>query len=232
MSRGPASTTEAPSKTARRRARALVNKADELLAGILEPTSWQPDSRRRAAFINSEDFDRILGLYIRAMDLDALEPAYPWNLGSALNRLGRPDLALAFIGRAVKTAEKVGDDDWADADGYLLWAETAINAGQDEIAFVVIMKAVEQAPEDEETHEAAVRLLKALADVRNKRRRSRRGADVPVWVPVLPGSTPRSAGADAPHSKGTEELMADLLERAFPTATPGRKRTKRTPEPA
>lgn len=184
MSRGPANTTEVPSKTARNKARALVNQADRLLAGALDPTSWQADRRRLAAFLNSEDFERFLGLYLRAMDLDGLEPAYPWNLGSALNRLGRPDLALAFVGRAVKTGEAIGDDEWAGPDGYLLWAETAINAGQDELAFVAIAKAVAQAPDDDETGDAAVGLLKALADARKKRGPAR-AEDVPVWVPVL-----------------------------------------------
>jgi tetratricopeptide (TPR) repeat protein len=187
---------------------------------VLEPTAWQPDSRRLAGFLNSENFERFLGLYMRAMDLDGSEPAYPWNLGSALNRLGRPDLALAFVGRAVKTGEAAGDDDWAGPDGYLFWAETAINAGQDDLAFVAIAKAAAQAPDDDETGEAAVRLLQALADAR-KKRGAARGNDLPVWVQVTPASGSRSS----------EELMARLIERAFPTAAPARKNPRRVQEP-
>ena len=205
MSRGPASTTEGPSKTARKRARALVNQADRLLGDVLDPTGWQPDSRRVAAFLSSEDFERFLGLYLRAMDLDGLEPAYPWNLGSALNRLGRPDLALGFVGRAVKTGEASGDDEWAGPDCYLLWAQTAINAGQDDVAFVAIAKAVAQAHDDEETADAAVALLRALGS--------------------------QSSGTALRRTKSTEDLMARLIERAFPTARQARKEPGRAREP-
>ena len=226
MSRGPENRTEGPSKTARKKARALVNEADRILTGVLDPTSWQPDSRAIAAFLESPDFERLLGLYLRAMDLDAGEPAYPWNLGSALNRLGRPDLALGLIGRAVKTGEEIGDDEWAGPDGYLLWAETAINAAQDDLAVVAIARAVAQAPDDEETAAAAVTLLRALANAR-----ASRGVpcadDLPVWVLVMPEPNVRSSGAGA----RTADLMAGLIERAFPAAAEGRMSPRGAPEP-
>lgn len=226
MSRDLASTTSGPSKTARRQARTLVNKADALLAGILPSASWEAGSRQRAAFLKSEDFERFLGLYLRAMDLDQLEPAYPWNLGSTLNRLGRADLALAFVGRAVKIGEELRDVDWAGPDGYLLWAETAINAGQDEVALVAIAKAVQQAPDDDETGDAAVRLLKALGDSRRARHHGQ-GREVDAWIPVV-----RVSGTRAQRgTKSTEDRMAQLVARAFPTAK-RRRGTKRTPEPA
>jgi tetratricopeptide (TPR) repeat protein len=213
--------TDVPSKTARNRARALVNQADGLLAGVLDPTSWQGDRRRVAAFLSSADFERFLGLYLRAMDLDPREPAYPWNLGSALSRTGRPDLALAFVGRAIKTGEEIGDEEWAGPDAYLFWADTAIKAGQDDLAWVAIARAVSQAPDDDETGDAAVALLKALADAR-KQRGAAEADRVPVWIPVLPAGRSRSSGAASHGTRSTEELMAGLIERAFPATARAR----------
>lgn len=229
MSRGPGNTTDTPSKTARKKARALVNQADKLLADILAPTAWQPDSRRRSAFLSSDDFERFLGLYLRAMDLDEFEPAYPWNLGSALNRLGRPDLALGFVSRAIKVGEVLGDPEWAGPDGHLLLAETALNAGHDDLAFVEIAKAVAQAPDDEETGDAAVSLLRALAEAR-KGRGATRPTDVPVWMPLQPGGESRSSHAASASEQRTKDLLASLIERAFPNQH-GQKRSRRAPEP-
>lgn len=205
---------DAPSKTARKQARALVNQADKLVADVLEPTNWQPNVGAREAFRASEDFERFLGLYLRAMELDGLEPAYPWNLGSALNRLGRSDLALGFVGRAIKIGEALGDEEWAGPDGYLLLAETAINGGQDDLAFVAIAKAVAQAPDDDETADAAVALLSALAGARRERGAGSPG-DLPVWIPVMPQHEARSSRAASQRVTRTENLMRDLIERAF-----------------
>jgi tetratricopeptide (TPR) repeat protein len=131
---------------------------------VLPTTRWHADPDSVSEFVGSSDFDRFLGLYLRAMDEDPDEPAYPWNLAAALKRLGRPELALGFIGRAVRVGERLGDRDWAGPDEYLVWAETAIDAGQDEFALVAIAKALEQAPDDQETVEAAMRLLTALTE--------------------------------------------------------------------
>jgi hypothetical protein len=46
------------------------------------------------------------------MRLDAAEPAYPWNLGSAMNRLGVNNLALEFLTRAIHLGEQRGESGW------------------------------------------------------------------------------------------------------------------------
>src|ERR1700759_42467 len=81
------------------RAQALTGDADELLANILAPGEW-PTPEAIEAFLKEGILDRVLSLYGQAMRLDPQEPSYPWNLASALNRLGINDLALGFMVRA------------------------------------------------------------------------------------------------------------------------------------
>ena len=81
------------------RAALLVREADEFMADVLRPGRW-PQRRTIERFLDGDRLDRVLALYREAMRLDPLEPAYPWNLASALRRLGLNDLALSFVERA------------------------------------------------------------------------------------------------------------------------------------
>jgi tetratricopeptide (TPR) repeat protein len=77
-------------------AEGLVGTADELLAEALATGSW-PQAEIAERFLAEGKLDRALALYGRAMRLDPAEPAYPWNLALAINRLGLNDLALGFM---------------------------------------------------------------------------------------------------------------------------------------
>ncbi len=203
MSQDRVSTTRA----ARAAARQQVTEAEELLGEGVPPRSSAGHDARVSQFAESEGFEHFLGLYLRAIDLDADEPAYPWNLAAALNRLGRPELALGYIGRAIRVGERLGDDDWSGPDEYLVWAETAINAGQDEVALVAIAKAVEQAPSDQETSDAALRLLRELAE----RRVEHQGdANQTLWIPILRTHLSGSGKSTA----NPQETLTGLLEKA------------------
>jgi tetratricopeptide (TPR) repeat protein len=222
VSSAPASTTDQPSKTARAKALRLVNQADELVADVLPPERWEADPREQKTFLSGDAFERFLGLYLQAMELDALEPAYPWNLASTLRRLGRSDLALGFIGRAVRTSEYLGDEDWANPDAYFVWAETAIHAGQDELAFVAIAKATERAGNDEDARNHAVRLLAALAEARKGRHGHAEWPD--AFLLVLLGSG-ASWTSEASSEEFAERTMK-MLGRALKNANTKRTRTR------
>lgn len=127
------------------RARELVEIADDLAADpILTSGEW-PDGQAVDTFLEDDRFERILGLYCRAMRLDPLEPAYPWNLASVMSRLGFDDLAVVYLGRAITVARAVGDEEWSDAAAHLAWADAALRAGQDLIAAVALAAAAQSA---------------------------------------------------------------------------------------
>src|SRR5690348_8172407 len=107
-----------------RKAEQLVGEADELLAGTLAPGHW-PEPDEVDQFLSEGKLDRVLALYGQAMRLDANEPSYPWNLASAMNRLGLNDLALGFLSRAIHLAEQRGESEWSGPDAQLALAEVA-----------------------------------------------------------------------------------------------------------
>lgn len=118
----------------------LADRAEEIFARYLKPGSW-PTAHVVRQFHESGDLERVLSLYSQAMANDPLEPAYPWNLASSLDRLQLSDLALIFLRRAIRVAEDIGDSDWAGADAHLAWADIAMRAGEPEMAEVAIEKA-------------------------------------------------------------------------------------------
>ncbi len=118
----------------------LAERAEEILGGHLKPGLW-PTARAARRFLASGDLERVLSLYTQAMESDPLEPAYPWNLASSLDRLRLSDLALIYIRRAIRVAEETGDDQWAGADAHLAWADVAIHARELETAEIAIERA-------------------------------------------------------------------------------------------
>jgi hypothetical protein len=122
------------------KAEALVGEADELLADALASGQW-PDAETVDRFLSEGKLDRVLALYGQAIRLDSKEPAYPWNLASALNRLGVNDLALGFITRAIHLAEANGETEWSGPDAQLAFAEVAIDAGEYDLALTALAHA-------------------------------------------------------------------------------------------
>lgn len=122
------------------KAEALVGEADELLADALASGQW-PDAETVDRFLSEGKLDRVLALYGQAIRLDSKEPAYPWNLASALNRLGINDLALGFITRAIHLAEANGETEWSGPDAQLALAEIAIDAGEYDLALTALAHA-------------------------------------------------------------------------------------------
>jgi hypothetical protein len=106
-----------------------------------------PSRATARRFVDEGHLERVLGLYLRAMGDEPNEASYPWNLASSLDRLYLSDLALPFIGRAVRMAQRQGDDDWGGADAHVAWAEVAMNADQPELAAVLLEKARSMAPD-------------------------------------------------------------------------------------
>jgi tetratricopeptide (TPR) repeat protein len=125
-----------------RRAEQLVGEADELLASTLAAGHW-PESDEVDRFLSEGKLDRVLALYGQAMRLDADEPAYPWNLASAMNRLGLNDLALGFLSRAIHLAEQRGESEWSGPDAQLALAEVAMDAGEYDLALTALAHARE-----------------------------------------------------------------------------------------
>ena len=117
-----------------------VAEANRILWGYTKP--GQVPSRATARrFVDEGHLARVLSIYIRAMRDEPDEPSYPWNLASSLDRLYLSDLALPFIGRAVRMAQRQGDEDWGGASAHVAWAEVAINAEEPELASVLLDKA-------------------------------------------------------------------------------------------
>ena len=117
-----------------------VDAAEKVLGLYLAPGRW-PSDAARTRFMRSGDLERALALYECGMADDPREPAYPWNLASALDRMGLPHLALVYLQRAIRTAEAVGDDEWADASAYLALADIALKAGNPDLAMLCIERA-------------------------------------------------------------------------------------------
>jgi tetratricopeptide (TPR) repeat protein len=130
----------AVSRAAAEDADRLAEQAEAILGGYLQPGTW-PTAHTSRRFLASGDLERVLSLYIEAMESDPLEPAYPWNLASSLDRLRLPDLALIFIRRAIRVARDTGEQEWAGADVQLALADIAIRAGEPEIAELAIERA-------------------------------------------------------------------------------------------
>jgi tetratricopeptide (TPR) repeat protein len=138
-------------------ASALIDKADELLADAFKAR------QEPAASLSVGALERVLALYGAAIQKDPTEPAYPWNLGSALSRLGLDELALGFIARAVQLSAERGEDDWSGPGAQLALAEVALGAGAHDIALTSLAHA--WVDDSEHAHvEAIVELLKELSD--------------------------------------------------------------------
>ena len=119
---------------------ALVQAADSVLAPYLPPGRW-PTHRTVERFKNAHRLEYVLTAYAEAMEKVPDEPAYPWNLASALDRLRLPELALVYMARAIRVADEVGDEEWSGAHAHLAWADIAIRAREPELATVAIEKA-------------------------------------------------------------------------------------------
>jgi len=122
------------------RAGALVDEAEELLAPVVPPGAW-PTANVIERFLAGDALGRVLSLYDRAMALEPDEAALPWNLASALRRLGLHDLALTYVTRAIAAAERTGDLDLAGPDAHLALAEIAVDAGRPDLAALAIARA-------------------------------------------------------------------------------------------
>jgi hypothetical protein len=70
----------------------LGDEADEFLGEYVAPGRW-PQAKTVERFLGDGGLERLLSLYGQAMARDPGEPAYPWNLSSALRRLGQLELA-------------------------------------------------------------------------------------------------------------------------------------------
>lgn len=206
MSAVRASTPKSPSKTARRNAQRLVNQARDLADWLLPPDRWEPKKRDLREFLRHGGFEEFLHLYMTAIALDPEEPSYPWNLASALRRLGRPELALAFVGHAIAIGERQQDPDRSGPDEYLVWAETAAHARQQDVAFLALATALEKAPDDEEVIQAAARCLEIL---REQHAEDRTDAvwNPRVWRPLC--GTQAASAAEARH----DDLLRRLVGR-------------------
>ncbi len=139
----------------------LVNEADELLGEYLDAGRW-PQAKTVERFLGNGGLERLLSFYGQAMALDPDEPAYPWNLSSALRRLGQLELAAAYLKRAIRVGEEQGESDYSGADAYLALAEIALDMGDADEALVAIARAREPARARPDTDAYAERLLREL----------------------------------------------------------------------
>lgn len=159
----------------------LVDRADELLADAVRPGEW-PEAEVVERFLAEGKLDRVLALYGQAIRLDPTEPAYPWNLASALNRLGLNDLALGFIARAIHLAEQSGEPEWSGPGAQLALAEVAIDAGEYDLALTALAHA--RAGDERNGHAAQIEEL--LKEVRNERDDPRPQASLASLLEQLP----------------------------------------------
>lgn len=147
------------------KAEQLVGEADELLDDAFGPGEW-PEAQTVERFLSDGKLDRVLSLYGQAMRLDAGEPGYPWNLGSAMNRLGLNDLALGFLTRAIHLAEQRSDSEWSGPDAQLAVAEVAIDAAEYDLALTALAHA--RANDQQNGREARIgELLKEVGSERD-----------------------------------------------------------------
>ncbi|MGI8844755.1 MAG: hypothetical protein ACR2HC_01015 [Thermoleophilaceae bacterium] len=131
-----------PSRDEIEQATQLVDQAEQLIAEVLEPGQW-PEADTVGRFMSEGRLERTLALYLHAIRLDPLEPAYPWNLASTLSRLGLNDLAFALIAQAIHVGEQTGQEEWTGAGEHFALAETALDAGHEDMAVVAIARATE-----------------------------------------------------------------------------------------
>ncbi len=146
------------------KAAALVGDADALLSDAFGPGEW-PDADAVDRFLSEGKLDRVLALYGQAMRLDAGEPAYPWNLGSAMNRLGLNDLALGFLTRSIHLSDQRGESQWSGPDAQLAVAEVAIDAGEYDLALTTLA----HARADDEGNGREAQIGDLLKQVRSER---------------------------------------------------------------
>lgn len=146
------------------KAAALVGDADALLGDAFGPGEW-PEAAAVDRFLSEGKLDRVLALYGHAMRLDSSEPAYPWNLGSAMNRLGLNDLALGFLTRAIHLSDQRGESQWSGPDAQLAVAEVAIDASEYDLALTALAHA--RAEDDGNGREVQIGDL--LKEVRSER---------------------------------------------------------------
>ncbi len=152
---GPDAATEAST---------LVAEADMLLAHAL-PTGSLPSPEKAASFLRQGKLEAVLALYGRAMRLQPNESAHPWNLASALGRLGVDDLATAFMVRAIHIAQESGEAQWSGTDAHLALAELAIDAGESDLALTALARA--KALDGAGAHEQQIQAL--LGEIRAAR---------------------------------------------------------------
>jgi len=163
------------------KAERLVGEADELLAGAFKPGEW-PETGVAERFLSDGKLDRVLALYGQAIRLNPTEPAYPWNLASALNRLGLNDLALGFISRAIHLAKQSGESEWSGPGAQLALAEIAIDAGEYDLA----LTALAHARADDEGNGHAAEIAGLLKEVRDERDDPRPQASLASLLEQLP----------------------------------------------
>lgn len=163
------------------KAEELIGEADVLLADALKAGEW-PEPEVAERFLSEGKLDRVLALYGQAIRLDPTEPAYPWNLASALNRLGLNDLALGFLARAIHLAERSGEPEWSGPGAQLALAEVAIDAGEYDLALTALAHA--RAGDAQNGH--ATQIEDLLKEVRNERDDPRPQASLASLLEQLP----------------------------------------------
>ncbi len=164
-----------------RKAELLVGEADELLASALAPGHW-PESDEVDRFLSEGKLDRVLALYGHAMRLDADEPSYPWNLASAMNRLGLNDLALGFLSRAIHLAEQREEGEWSGPDAQLALAEMAMDAGEYDLA----LTALAHAREADESSDLWDQVKELLVEIGRQRKDPKPQASLASLLEQLP----------------------------------------------
>jgi tetratricopeptide (TPR) repeat protein len=176
--------------------KSAVEEADRILGDFMKP-GRMPTRAVATRFVADGHLERVLGLYGQAMRKDPEEASYPWNLASSLDRLGLSDLALPFIGRAVRLAGARGDTEFGGADAYVAWAEVAMNADQPELALVLLQKA---------------RAIDPDISVERYERKLRRASSMPA--PAAPATNRDSArkGAAVEHLIAAHCMLASDFE--------------------
>ncbi len=163
------------------KAEALVAEADELLTDAFAPGHW-PQAEACERFLSQGKLDRVVALYGQAMRLDPGEPAYPWNLASAMNRLGLNDLALGFMTRAIHLAAERGEREWSGPDAQLALAEVAIDAGEYDLA----LTALAHARAEDDPGKRRDQIADLLGEVRSVQRDPQPQASLASLLEALP----------------------------------------------
>jgi tetratricopeptide (TPR) repeat protein len=108
---------------------------------------------------------KVLALYETAIQLDPGEPAYPWNIGSVLSRIGWPQLSIGYLARAIQLSAERAESDWAGAPAYLALAEVALDAG----AYDLALTALGHAWSSDDSQEFADDVAELLNDVKEEK---------------------------------------------------------------